>query len=54
MFWMSCQWTRPQIEEMFFRARIEIDPLFDSSLQQVFGGSAGPRWRGTKRYTVRF
>ena len=47
MFWyMKYQWTRPQIEGMFFKARIEIDPKFDSSLQQVFGGSPGVRWRG--------
>eukprot|EP00485_Elphidium_margaritaceum_P021386 CAMPEP_0202712216 /NCGR_PEP_ID=MMETSP1385-20130828/35677_1 /ASSEMBLY_ACC=CAM_ASM_000861 /TAXON_ID=933848 /ORGANISM="Elphidium margaritaceum" /LENGTH=160 /DNA_ID=CAMNT_0049372177 /DNA_START=39 /DNA_END=518 /DNA_ORIENTATION=+ len=47
MFWyMKYQWSRPQIEEMFFKARLEIDDAFDSSLQQVFGGSAGARWRG--------
>eukprot|EP01084_Bolivina_argentea_P249206 417074_1 len=47
MFWyMKYQWSREQIEAMFFKARIEIDNQFDASLQQVFGGSAGPRWRG--------
>ena len=48
MFWyMKYQWSREQIEGMFFRARIEIDSQFDASLRQVFGGSPGPRWRGT-------
>eukprot|EP01084_Bolivina_argentea_P315398 546417_1 len=47
MFWyMKYKWSRQQIEEMFFKARIEIDNAFDMSLQQVFGGEPGPRWRG--------
>ena len=48
MFWyMKYQWNRPQIEGIFFKARIEIDPKFDSALREVFGGSPGVRWRGT-------
>eukprot|EP01083_Nonionella_stella_P066486 175107_1 len=46
MFWyMKYQWSRQEIEEMFYKAQIEIDPLFDSALQEVFGGDPGPRWR---------
>ena len=53
MFWfMKYQWSRQQIEEMFYRARIEIDPLFDSALQQTFGGQPGPRWRGKYIYIL--
>ena len=45
MFWfMKYQWSRAQIEEMFYKAKIEIDPTFDQALQQTFGGSPGPRW----------
>merc|ERR1719273_2424069 len=47
MFWyMKYQWSRQEIEEMFYAARCVIGPVFDQSLQQTYGGTAGPRWRG--------
>ena len=47
MFWyMKYQWGRAEIEEMFYKARCVIGPLFDTALQQTYGGSPGPRWRG--------
>eukprot|EP01083_Nonionella_stella_P001036 3001_1 len=47
MFWyMKYQWGRAEIEEMFYKARCVIGPLFDMALQQTYGGSAGARWRG--------
>merc|ERR1719242_1077854 len=48
MFWyMKYQWSRQEIEGMFYAARCVIGPVFDQSLQQTYGGTAGPRWRGT-------
>lgn len=47
MFWyMKYQWSRQEIEEMFYAARCVIGPVFGQSLQQTYGGTAGPRWRG--------
>merc|ERR1719242_861520 len=48
MFWyMKYQWSRQEIEGMFYAARCIIGNVFDQSLQQTYGGTAGPRWRGT-------
>ena len=53
MFWyMKYQFSRQQIEEMFYKSKIQIDPLFDSSLQQVFGGQPGPRWNANQQQQI--
>eukprot|EP01083_Nonionella_stella_P161798 530391_1 len=47
MFWyMKYKWGRQEIETMFYKARCVIGPLFDTALQQTFGGDPGARWRG--------
>lgn len=47
MFWyMKYSWSRKEIEGMFFKVEVEIDSVFDSALQQVFGGRPGARWKG--------
>lgn len=46
LFWyMRYGWTRIQIETLLYKARIVIDEMLDSGLQQVFGGDAGPRFK---------
>eukprot|EP01083_Nonionella_stella_P175865 613794_1 len=47
MFWfMKYKWSRSEIEQLFFKARVVIDSEFDMALQQTFGGDPGPRWKG--------
>ena len=48
LFWyMRYGWTRMQIETMLYKARVVIDDVLDSGLQQVFGGDAGPRFKNS-------
>ena len=47
MFWfMKYQWSRQEIEELFYKSRVVITDKFDRGLQETFGGEAGPRWTG--------
>merc|ERR1711991_1287673 len=46
IFWyMRFGWSRKDIETVFYKAKIYIDPVLNSALNQVFGDSYdGPRW----------
>ena len=48
-FWyMKYGWKRKMVEDMFFKAQIEVDVGLEKSFDQVFGGGyKGERWKDT-------
>lgn len=48
-FWyLKYGWKRKMVENMFFKAQIEVDATLEKAFDQVFGGGyTGERWRDT-------